>query len=118
MPEVFQRIAAASGRVLAFDAMTVTLTDEVDGFVLYSIGGTEVTDATRRAYARTVPRAEYSPGLWDLFSRAGVIEDVVAACDRAFPRDRELADSGIRVDAARRRSTRARGRSATSPSSR
>jgi transcriptional regulator with GAF, ATPase, and Fis domain len=96
LPEVFHRIATAAGRVLASDAMTVTLTDQVDGIVLYSIGGAEVTDATRRSYARTVPRAEYSPGLWDLFSRAGVIEDIVSACDRAFPRDRELAETGVR----------------------
>jgi transcriptional regulator with GAF, ATPase, and Fis domain len=97
LPEVFHRIATAAGRVLSFDAMTVTLTDEVDGFVLYSIGGTEVTDDARRAYSRVVPRAEYSPGLWDALSKTGVIDDVVAACDRAFPRDRELADSGVRA---------------------
>jgi transcriptional regulator with GAF, ATPase, and Fis domain len=96
LPEVFHRIATAAGRVLAFDAMTVTLTDAVDGFILYSIGGTEVTDAARRAYSRTVPRAEYSPVLWDALMKPGVIDDVVASCDRAFPRDRELADSGVR----------------------
>lgn len=97
LPEVFHRIATAAGRVLAFDAMTVTLTDQGDGFVLYSIGGAEVTDETRRSYARMVPRAEYSPGLWEVLTRAGVIDDVVAACDPAFSRDRELSDSGVRA---------------------
>ncbi|MEO8055334.1 MAG: sigma 54-interacting transcriptional regulator [Acidobacteriota bacterium] len=95
--EVFHRIATAAGAVLAFDAMTVTLTDEGDGFVLYSIGGAEITDETRRSYARMVPRTEYSPGLWKALTGKGVIDDVVAACDRAFPRDRELSDSGVRA---------------------
>ncbi len=95
LPEVFHRIAMAAGRVLTFDAMTVTLTDEGDGFTLYSIGGAEVTDETRRTYARMVPRAEYSPGLWAVLSRAGVIDDVVTACDPAHPRDRELGETGI-----------------------
>ncbi len=94
---VFQRIASAAGRVLTFDAMTVTLTDEGDGFVLYSIGGAEVTDETRRAYARLVPRAEYSPGLWDMLQKTGVIEDIAAACDSGFPRDKELQGSGVRA---------------------
>ena len=94
---VFQRIATAAGRVLTFDAMTVTLTDEGDGFVLYSIGGAEVTDETRRAYARLVPRAEYSAGLWALLQKTGAIDDIVTACDAAFPRDRELRDSGVRA---------------------
>ena len=97
LSEVFHRIATAAGRVLTFDAMTVTLTDEVDGFTLYSIGGAEITDETRRSYARTVPRAEYSPGLWATLASEGVIDDVAAACDRAFPRDRELSDSGVRA---------------------
>ncbi len=97
LPEVFHRIATAAGRVLKFDAMTVTLTDEIDGFVLYSIGGAEVTDETRRSYARVVPRAEYSPVLWETLTGQGVINDVVASCDRAYPRDRELADSGVRA---------------------
>ncbi|MGA7989978.1 MAG: sigma 54-interacting transcriptional regulator [Thermoanaerobaculia bacterium] len=97
LPEVFHRIAAAAGRVLAFDAMTVTLTDEADGFVLYSIGGAEITDETRRAFARTVPRSEYSPGLWEVLSRAGAVDDVAAACDPAFPRDVELRGSGARA---------------------
>jgi transcriptional regulator with GAF, ATPase, and Fis domain len=97
LPEVFHRIASAAGRVLTFDAMTVTLTDEGDGFVLYSIGGAEVTDETRRAYARRVPRAEYSAGLWDILQKAGVIDDIAAACDVTFPRDRELRDSGVRA---------------------
>src|SRR5512140_1952335 len=95
--EVFHRIATAAGRVLTFDAVTVTLTDEADGFVLYSIGGAEVSDETRRSYARVVPRSEYSPGLWATLTNAGVIDDVVLTCDRAFPRDRELSDSGIRA---------------------
>ena len=94
--EVFHRIATAAGRVLTFDAMTVTLSDELDGFVLYSIGGAEVTDETRRAYARRVPRSEYSPGLWGTFQREGAIEDVAASCDPAFPRDRELKETGVR----------------------
>jgi transcriptional regulator with GAF, ATPase, and Fis domain len=94
--EVFERIAAAAGRVLTFDAMTVTLSDEGDGFVLYSIGGTEVTDETRRSYARMVPRTEYSPGLWATFQKPGAIVDVAAACDVTFPRDRELKDTGVR----------------------
>ncbi len=95
--EVFHRIAQAAGRVLTFDAMTVTLTDEGDGFVLYSIGGAEVSDEIRRSYARTVPRAEYSPGLWSALQAAGVIEDVAASCDPAHPRDRELLASGVRA---------------------
>jgi transcriptional regulator with GAF, ATPase, and Fis domain len=95
--EVFQRIASAAARVLTFDAMTVTLTDEVDGFVLYSIGGAVVTDEARRSYTRMVPRMEYSPGLWDELTGKGLINDLVAVCDRAFPRDRELADSGVRA---------------------
>jgi transcriptional regulator with GAF, ATPase, and Fis domain len=97
LPEVFHRIALAAGRVLTFDAMTVTLTDEGDGFVLYSIGGAGVTDETRRSYSRMVPRAEYSPGLWDTLTGRGVIDDVVTSCDRAFPRDRELSESGVRA---------------------
>jgi len=95
--EVFHRIASVAARVLAFDAMTVTLTDAGDGFVLYSIGGAEISDETRRSYARMVPRAEYSAGLWEALTGGGVIDDVVAACDRSFPRDRELADSGVRA---------------------
>ncbi len=97
LPEVFHRIATAAGRVLTFDAMTVTLTDEGDGFALHSIGGAEVTDEARRSYARMVPRSEYSPGLWALLMKAGVIDDVVAACDAKFPRDRELESSGVRA---------------------
>jgi transcriptional regulator with GAF, ATPase, and Fis domain len=97
LPEVFHRIASAAGRLLTFDAMTVTLTDEGDGFVLYSIGGAEVTDETRRAYPRLVPRAEYSAGLWDVLQKAGVIDDIAAACDAAFPRDRELRGSRVRA---------------------
>jgi transcriptional regulator with GAF, ATPase, and Fis domain len=97
LPEVFHRIATAAGRVLKFDAMTVTLTDEIDGFLLYSIGGAEVTDEARRSYARVVPRAEYSPALWETLTGRGVIDDVVASCNRAYPRDRELADSGVRA---------------------
>ncbi len=93
--EVFHRIASAAGRVLAFDAMTASLTDESDGIVLYSIGGAEVTDETRRAYARKIPRAEYSPSLWALLTEAGLIDDVVDACDLSFPRDRELAETGV-----------------------
>ncbi len=96
LPEVFHRIATAAGRALTFDAMTVTLTDEGDGFALYSIGGAGVTDETRRTYARMVPRTEYSPGLWTVLTRAGVIDDVVSACDPSFPRDRELMESGVR----------------------
>ncbi|HVO52087.1 MAG TPA: sigma 54-interacting transcriptional regulator [Thermoanaerobaculia bacterium] len=95
--EVFHRIATAAGRVLTFDAMTVTLTDEIDGFVLYSIGGAEVTDEARRTYSRIVPRAEYSLGLWETLTSKGVIDDVAAVCDRAHSRDRELADSGVRA---------------------
>ncbi len=97
LPEVFHRIATAAGRALAFDAMTVTLTDEGDGFVLYTIGGAGVTDETRRSYARMVPRSEYSAGLWQVLTKAGVIDDVTTACDAAFPRDRELRDSGVRA---------------------
>jgi len=97
LPEVFHRIATAAGRVLTFDAMTVTLTDEGDGFALYSIGGAEVTDETRRTYARMVPRSEYSTGLWENLTKAGVIDDVAAACDATFPRDRKLRDSGVRA---------------------
>ncbi len=97
LPEVFHRIAIEAGRVLPFDAMTVTLTDEGDGFSLYSIGGAEVSDAARRAYARTVPRAEYSPGLFGTLGKAGVIDDLSAACDPAFPRDREFIESGLRA---------------------
>jgi transcriptional regulator with GAF, ATPase, and Fis domain len=97
LPEVFHRIATAAGRVLTFDAMTVTLTDEGDGFALYSIGGAEVTDETRRAYARLVPRTEYSAGLWEVLTKAGVVDDVAAACDAKFRRDRELRDSGVRA---------------------
>jgi transcriptional regulator with GAF, ATPase, and Fis domain len=44
-----------------------------------------------------VPRTQYSPGLWKALADEGVIDDVVAACDRAFPRDRELSDSGVRA---------------------
>jgi formate hydrogenlyase transcriptional activator len=95
LPEVFHRIATAAGRVLSFDAMTVTLTDEGDGLALYSIGGAEITDERRRAYARMVPRSEYSTGLWETLIRGGVIGDVAAACDAAFPRDRTLLDSGV-----------------------
>jgi len=97
LPEDFHRIATAAGRVLKFDAMTVTLTDAGDGFALYSIGGAEVTDETRRAYARMVPRSEYSTGLWETLTKAGVIDDVAAACDTNFPRDRDLRDSGVRA---------------------
>ena len=78
--------------------MTVTLTDEADGFVLYSIGGAEVSDETRRSYARLVPRREYSPGLWATLDERGRHRrrrrDAATA---AFPRDRELSDSGIRA---------------------
>src|SRR5512142_3189221 len=93
--EVFHRIATAAGRVLTFDAITVTLSDEGDGFALYSIGGSEVTDETRRTYAGMVPRRDYSPGLCNVLTRSGVIEDIAAACDPAFPRDRELKDTGV-----------------------
>ncbi|HEX7528149.1 MAG TPA: sigma 54-interacting transcriptional regulator [Thermoanaerobaculia bacterium] len=96
LPEVFHRIATAAGRVLIFEAMTVTLTDEGDGFALYSIGGAEITDETRRTYARMVPRSDYSTGLWEILIKGGVIDDIAAACDATFPRDRKLRDSGIR----------------------
>src|SRR5512140_155728 len=96
LPEVFHRIATAAGRVLTFEAMTVTLTDEGDGLTLYSIGGADITDEARRAYPRLVPRSDYSPGLWETLIRGGVIGDVAAACDATFPRDQKLRDSGIR----------------------
>ncbi len=94
--EVFHRITAAAARVLTFDAVTVTLTDGGDGFILYMIGGESVTDEHRRSYDRRVPRAEYSARLWDALQEPGVIDDVTDLCDVSFPRDRELAESGVR----------------------
>jgi transcriptional regulator with GAF, ATPase, and Fis domain len=95
LPEVFGRIANAASRVIPFDAMSVTLNDRGEGLVLYSIGGSEVTDEHRRAYARTVPRTEYSPGFWSLLQKGGRIDDIPAALDTSFPRDRELGALGI-----------------------
>ena len=93
---VFERIAAAAGRVLAFDAMTVTF-DREDGFTLYTIAGPALKDEDRRAYARHVPRSEYSPALWNALTRPGRIDDLLTVLDTAFPRDRNLKETRIRT---------------------
>src|SRR5450759_4321655 len=73
---VFQRIAAAASRVLAFDAMTVTYNREDEGFSLYTIAGPTLNDEERRAYARQIPRKDYSPALWSFLTRAGRMDDL------------------------------------------
>ncbi|MGZ5429133.1 MAG: sigma 54-interacting transcriptional regulator, partial [Thermoanaerobaculia bacterium] len=93
---VFQRISAAAARVLAFDAMTVTYNREDEGFSLYTIAGPTLNDEERRAYARLVPRKEYSPTLWALLTRAGRTDDLFSFLDTSFPRDQSLKDAKIR----------------------
>jgi GAF domain-containing protein len=93
---VFQRIAAAAARVLAFDAMTVTYNRGGEGFSLYTIAGPTLNDEERRAYARHVPRNEYSPGLWALLTRPGPTADLFSVFDTSFPRDRSLKEAKIR----------------------
>jgi transcriptional regulator with GAF, ATPase, and Fis domain len=93
---VFERIAAAAARVLAFDAMTVTYNHENTGFSLYTIAGPTLNEAERRSYARHVPRNEYSPGLWALLTRPGPTADLFRVFDTSFPRDRSLKEAKIR----------------------
>ncbi|MFI5197185.1 MAG: sigma 54-interacting transcriptional regulator [Thermoanaerobaculia bacterium] len=93
---VFERIAAAAARILAFDAMTVTYNHRDEGFTLYTIAGPTLNDDDRRAYARHIPRNDYSPTLWNLLTRAGRIDDLFAVADTSFPRDRSLVDAKIR----------------------
>ena len=93
---VFQRIATAAARILAFDAMTVTYNQADEGISLYTIAGPTLNDEDRRAYARHIPRKEYSPALWSLLTRAGRIDDLFAVVDTSFPRDRSLKDAKIR----------------------
>jgi len=93
---VFQRIAAAAARVLAFDAMTVTYNLEGTGISLYTIAGPTLNDEDRRSYARHVPRDEYSPGLWALLTRPGPTADLFLVLDPSFPRDRNLKELKIR----------------------
>jgi transcriptional regulator with GAF, ATPase, and Fis domain len=93
---VFQRIAAAAARVLAFDAMTVTYNHESSGISLYTIAGPTLNDEERRSYARHVPRHEYSPGLWALLTRPGPTADLFLVLDTSFPRDRSLKEAKIR----------------------
>jgi two-component system response regulator AtoC len=93
---VFQRIAAAAARVLAFDAMTVTYNHESTGISLYTIAGPTLNEEDRRSYARHVPRNEYSPGLWALLTRPGPTADLFQVLDTSFPRDRNLEEAKIR----------------------
>jgi len=93
---VFQRISAAAARVLAFDAMTVTYNREDEGFSLYTIAGPTLNDEERRAYARQIPRKDYSPALWGLLTRAGRTDDLFSVLDPSFQRDRSLKDAKIR----------------------
>jgi len=93
---VFQRIAAAAARVLAFDAMTVTYNHESTGISLYTIAGPTLNEEDRRSYARHVPRNEYSPGLWALLTRPGPTVDLFEVLDTSFPRDRSLKEAKIR----------------------
>jgi transcriptional regulator with GAF, ATPase, and Fis domain len=93
---VFERIAAAAGRVLSFDAMTVTFNLDNDGFTLYTIAGPALKDEDRRSYARHVPRSEYSPGFWSVLTRPGRTSDLFEVLDPSFPRDHNLKETGIR----------------------
>ena len=93
---VFQRISAAAARVLSFDAMTLTYNQAGEGFSLYTIAGPMLKDEDRRAYARLVPRKDYSPGLWAVLTRGGRTDDLFSFLDTSFPRDQSLKDAGIR----------------------
>jgi transcriptional regulator with GAF, ATPase, and Fis domain len=93
---VFQRISAAAARVLAFDAMTVTYHREDEGFSLYTIAGPTLNDEERRAYARQIPRKDYSPALWSFLTRGGRTDDLSSVLDPSFQRDRSLRDAKIR----------------------
>ncbi|HEX5854437.1 MAG TPA: sigma 54-interacting transcriptional regulator [Thermoanaerobaculia bacterium] len=93
---VFQRISAAAARVLAFDAMTVTYHREDEGFSLYTIAGPTLNDEERRAYARQIPRKDYSPALWGFLTRGGRTDDLFSLLDPSFQRDRSLRDAKIR----------------------
>jgi transcriptional regulator with GAF, ATPase, and Fis domain len=93
---VFQRIAAAASRVLAFDAMTVTYNRGDEGFSLYTIAGPTLNDEERRAYARRIPREDYSPALWSFLTRGGRTDDLFSILDPSFQRDRSLKDAKIR----------------------
>jgi transcriptional regulator with GAF, ATPase, and Fis domain len=94
LTEVFQKIAQAARRVIRFDAMTVTL-ETAEGFQLYTIGGEKLSEDYRRAYPRIVPRAEYSPRLWEILTRAGRTDDLFSVLDEASPRDREMKALGL-----------------------
>src|SRR5512141_799362 len=93
---VFQRISAAAARVLCFDAMTLTYNEGGRGFSLYTIAGPTLNDEDRRAYARLVPRKDYSPGLWAVLTRAGRTDDLFLYLDTSFARDLNLKEAKIR----------------------
>jgi transcriptional regulator with GAF, ATPase, and Fis domain len=91
--QVFARVAEAALGAFAFERMGVLLLDGADGLRHYAVAvTTEGSPGDEEGKVR--PRDDCSPRLWREFVVDRV--DTERELDPAYPRDREILDSGIR----------------------
>jgi two-component system response regulator AtoC len=91
--QVFARVAEAALGALAFDRMGVLLFEGADGLRHYAVAVTSA-DGAGDEEGRIRRRDDCSPRFWREFAVDRI--DTERELDRAFPRDREILDAGIR----------------------
>jgi len=91
--QVFARVAQAALGALTFDRMGVLLLEEDDTLRHHAVAVTTV-DGPADVEGRIMRRDDCSPRFWREFVVDRI--DTERELDRAYPRDREILDSGIR----------------------